>query len=469
MPAPVPSNRQTGDGGTVAREQGPKICLIGAGGMSFGPVMVLDAINTRRVRGATMMLHDVSPERLEVAHRFAIRANERNGSPIRIERSLDPAEALSGADFCLTSAEIGRWQHWIEDYEIPCRHGATQITGENGGPGAVFHSLRSIRTMLGICDDIKRHCPDTFLINLTNPLSRVALAINTVTTINNVSMCHEFAGGVARIAALLHIPKSKIAAKASGINHFTFFTEIRRADTGEDLYPRLRRLWQRRFFDFPPPVTSTARELAKVPWIQIVVEQMYAPLVAHMFREYGLLPCSVDSHIGEYLPFAKEVTGWHPVPVYFHQGVMARVERLVTRYGNGNSHVPMHRAGRSAEEPFPVIGAIWTGTARDINAVNVPNRGYVPNLPEGAIVEVPGTADEDGVTPTAMPPIAEPLADFMKVQIELQDLVVKAAVTGDPAPAFEALCRDPLSPADESSCRKIFDELMSLQADALPF
>jgi alpha-galactosidase len=148
---------------------------------------------------------------------------------------------------------------------------------------------------------------------------------------------------------------------------------------------------------------------------------------------------------------------------------MARVERLVTRYGNGNSHVPMHRAGRSAEEPFPVIGAIWTGTARDINAVNVPNRGYVPNLPEGAIVEVPATADEDGVTPTAMPPIAEPLADFMKVQIELQDLVVKAAVTGDPAPAFEALCRDPLSPADESSCRKIFDELMSLQADALPF
>ena len=96
--------------------------------------MVLDAINTRRIRGATMMLHDVSPERLEVARRFAIRVNERNGSPITIEASLDPGEALTGADFCLTSAEVGRWQHWIEDYEIPVRHGATQITGENGGP-----------------------------------------------------------------------------------------------------------------------------------------------------------------------------------------------------------------------------------------------------------------------------------------------------------------------------------------------
>jgi alpha-galactosidase len=453
----------------VTREQGPKICLIGAGGMSFGPVMVLDAINTRRVRGATMMLHDVSPERLEVARRFANRANERNGSPIRIEASLDPAEAMSGADYCLTSAEIGRWPHWIEDYEVPCRYGATQITGENGGPGAVFHSLRSIRTMLGICDDITRYCPDTFLINLTNPLSRVALAVNTATTIDNVSMCHEFAGGVSRVAALLRLPKSKIAAQASGINHFTFFTDIRRADTGEDLYPRLRRLWQRRYFDYPSPVTAAARQLVKVPWVQIVAEQMYAPLVAHMFREYGLLPCSVDSHIGEYVPFAREVTGWHPTPVYFHRDLMARVERLVTRYGNGESHVPMHRAGRSAEEPFPAIGAMWTGTARSINAVNVLNRGYVPNLPEGAIVEVPATVDGDGFAPTVMPPIAEPLAEFMKVQIELQDLVVKSAITGDPAPAFEALCRDPLSPPDEASCRKIFDEMMLIQADALPF
>ncbi len=450
-------------------EQGPKICLIGAGGMSFGPVMVLDAVNTRRVRGATMMLHDVDPGRLDVARRFAERANAACGSPIRIETSLDPAEAMTGADFCLTSAETGRWRHWHEDYEVPVRHGSTQITGENGGPGAVFHSLRSIKTMLGICEDIGRYCPDTFLVNLTNPLSRVALAINTATTVRNVSMCHEFAGGVSRISKLLRLPKSKIDARASGINHFTFFTDIRHAETGEDLYPRLRRIWQRRFFDYPPAVTAVAKELVKVPWVQLAVEQVHTPLVTYVFREYGLLPCSVDSHIGEYLPFGKAVAGWHPVPVEFHEGVMARVGKLVTRYGSGETRVPMHRAGRSAEEPFPLIGALFTGTPRRLNAVNVPNRGFVPNLPEGAIVEVPAIADGSGVTPTEMPPILEPLAEFMKIQIELQDLVVKSALTGDPAPAFEAVRRDPLSPPDEASCRHLFDELVGLQADALPF
>jgi len=453
----------------MTERQGPKICLIGAGGMSFGPVMVLDAVNTRRLRGATLMLHDVSPERLEVARRFATRVNERTGSYITVEASLDPAEAMSGADFCLTSAEVGRWEHWIEDYEIPVRYGSTQITGENGGPGAVFHSLRSITTMLGICRDIERYCPDTFLINLTNPLSRVALAVNTGTAVRNISLCHEFAGGVGRIARLLRVPRKKIAAQASGINHFTFFTDIRRTDTGEDLYPRLRQLWQRRFFDYPPPVTAAAQQLVKVPWVQIAVEQMYSPLVTRMFREYGLLPCSVDSHIGEYVPFAREAAGWHPVPPYFHEGVMARVERMVTRYGDGRSHLPMHKAGRSEEEVFPVIGAMWSGEPRHLNAVNVPNRGYVPNLPEGAIVEVPAMADGDGVAPDQVPPIIEPLAEFMRTQIELQELVVQAALKGDPAPAFEALCRDPLSPSDEASCRRMFDELARVQADALPF
>ncbi len=70
-----------GDGGAMSTDRGPRICLIGAGGMSFGPVMVLDAINTRRTRGATMVLHDVSAERLEVAVRFADRINGATTAP----------------------------------------------------------------------------------------------------------------------------------------------------------------------------------------------------------------------------------------------------------------------------------------------------------------------------------------------------------------------------------------------------
>ena len=447
----------------------PKITLIGAGGMSFGPVMVLDAINSPKLRGALMMLHDINPTKLEVVYNLARRLNEKHGNPIRIERTLDPKAAMTGADFCLMSAEIGRFPYWQQDYEIPLQYGATHITGENGGPGAVFHSLRSIKTCLEICANIATYCPDTFLINLTNPMSRVTLAINAATKIRNVGLCHEFGGGIMRLGLLLRISPRKIKAKASGINHFTFFYDVRHAESGEDLYPRVRELWKRKYFQYPPAVTKIAKALVNVPWLGIAVEQMHAPLVAHMFRAYGLLPTSVDSHIGEYVPFAQEVAGWHPVAVDFHRRLCGRIDKLATAYGAGWSLLPLHRLGRSGEQAFPIIEALYSGERAYVDAVNVPNRGYVPNLPPGAIVEIPAWTGTDNLEPETVPPIHPPLADFMKTQVEIQDLVVKAALTRDPGPALEALRMDPLSPPDERRCSQMFEALMTAQAAALPF
>ena len=85
------------------------------------------------------------------------------------------------------------------------------------GAGAVFHSLRSIKNTLGICADIEKYCPDAFLINLSNPMSRVTLAINRGTNVANVGMCHEMPIGIVRIGRLLRMSPSRIVAKASGI------------------------------------------------------------------------------------------------------------------------------------------------------------------------------------------------------------------------------------------------------------
>ena len=217
---------------------GPKITMVGAGGMSFGPSMVNDVCHTPSLADSRLVLHDVNAERLERAYRFAVKLNDATGSRVRVERTTEPAEAYEGADFVMASAEFGRFRHWREDYEVPKKYGARHINGENGGPGAVFHSLRSIGNTLRICADIERHSPDAFLINLTNPMSRVTLAINRATKVRNVGMCHEMPGGVRRLAAKLKMDHRDVAAKASGINHFTFYTEFRDRRTGEDLLPK---------------------------------------------------------------------------------------------------------------------------------------------------------------------------------------------------------------------------------------
>ena len=86
-----------------------------------------------------------------------------------------------------------------------------------------------------------------------------------------------------------------------------------------------------------------------------------------------------------------------------------------------------------------------------------------PHMPFGPAL------DAQGVHPDTMPALGEPLAGWVRTQTELQDLVVESALQGDPELALQAVIRDPNSPADERACRAMFDELMALQAPALPF
>jgi alpha-galactosidase len=386
-----------------------------------------------------------------------------------LDRTTDATEALEGTDIVLSAAEHGRFRYRRQDYEVPNCHGARQINGENGGPGAVFHTLRSVHNTLGICADIERHCPDAFLVNLSNPLSRVALAIDQHTKVRSVSMCHEMPNGIWRLSKFLRMDAKDIEGRASGINHFTFFTELRDRRTGEDLLPRVKELFSRSIFDYPDWTVKLTQRVQRMGPVAALADELYMPLVVHMVREYGMVPCSIDSHIGEYLPFTADIAEWYPARVDVMEQATGFGERLATWVARTKLPVPVHRIGHSSEEVIPLVTAVWTGEQRRLMAVNVPNDGYLPDVAPGAIVEVGAVVDGDGVHPDSMPPLGEPLAGWTATQTALQDLLVEAAVTADPELALRALVEDPLSPPDEAACRAMFDELRELQADVLPF
>ncbi len=83
-------------------------------------------------------------------------------------------------------------------------------------------------------------------------------------------------------------------------------------------------------------------------------DELYMPLVVHMVRAYGMVPCSIDSHIGEYLPFTADVADWFPSRVDVMEGTSAFGERLATWVATTKVPVPrLHRIGHSAEEVIP--------------------------------------------------------------------------------------------------------------------
>ncbi|MEI7887266.1 MAG: hypothetical protein WCJ04_07730, partial [Actinomycetes bacterium] len=164
-----------------------------------------------------------------------------------------------------------------------------------------------------------------------------------------------------------------------------------------------------------------------------------------------------------------DAADWMPTPLDFHEPLIVRAEKAAAWVANTRVPLPLQAMGHSHEEVIPIVAAMWTDDPTRILAVNVPNRGYLPDVAEGAIVEVGALVDGKGIHPDTMAPVGEPLAGWISTQVELQNLIVDAALNQDPALAFEALRQDPNSPADEATCRKIFDELMGLQAARLPF
>ena len=260
-----------------------KIVLIGAGSLTFGLGTVGSIINSEVLSGATICLHDINEETLEVVTRTCKSALEEKELDFAIESTTDRKEALKDATFIINSIEITprfgllRW-----DFEFPMMYGSKQITGENGGPGGLFHSLRVIPPILDICEDIQKISPDALFINFSNPMSRICLAIKRKFPNQRfVGLCHEIQNAISWLPRILDTPFNSLDIKAGGLNHFGVVLEAKYRETGKDAYPDIRKK--------APAVLDEINKGTDVSLIKFILEK------------YDYLPYTTDNHYGEYL------------------------------------------------------------------------------------------------------------------------------------------------------------------------
>jgi alpha-galactosidase len=97
-------------------------------------------------------------------------------------------------------------------------------------------------------------------------------------------------------------------------------------------------------------------------------------------------------------------------------------------------------------------------------AVNIPNRGHIANLPEGAIVEIPALVGGWGIQGLNVGPLPEVIAELCRREIAAAGLAVDAAVTGDPQTVLQALLLDPCI-NDLDTARAIRDAYLAEYAE----
>ena len=219
-----------------------KIVLVGAGSRVFGPATVRDILLSEPLKKheVEIMLMDISSEALAQTEAYTKGLIRKLNRPFTVSTSTDIEAAVDGADFVITAIEIRRYHHWTQDFHIPRMYGFRQIYGENGGPGGLFHALRNMKPSIKIAQTMEKVCPDAWLLNYTNPLTKLCQALTSISRIKTVGLCHGVFAGKKQLSQLMGIPLEEFDAKASGLNHFTWFQSITRKSDGEDLYPFLR-------------------------------------------------------------------------------------------------------------------------------------------------------------------------------------------------------------------------------------
>jgi alpha-galactosidase len=439
----------------------PIIVVIGAASATFGPKVLRDIIHHPDLGGSTVRFVDIAEDRLDIFTRLARRLNEGLDHPVVIESTTDRTEALRDADYVLLSIDIERTETWEQDFRLPVDLGIRQVTGELGGPGGLFHSLRQIPVHLEIGRDIAEICPDAIVMVESNPLNRICLAMERYTGCGQIlGLCHGVEIAQNFIGKVVGLETDDVLATAAGVNHFHWILDLRRKADGTDLYPEFRE----KLKDYDPKPWALSRKL---------------------FDVYGYFPSCGDDHIGEYLPFAWEFCGLEgpnfearargTEDLWRYYEEQARGEGPIKAFegeiggGHYEERLQWFFAPRSWVDTlaFPIINSVYTDTFIRMPAVNMINDGAISNLPAGVFVEGPAAVDSSGVRLLSIGELPGTLAAFCRRDVDQMEMTVEAAVKGDRSLVLQAMLLDPVVDSI-STAERVLDAMMKAQAEYLP-
>ena len=428
-----------------------KIAFIGAGSIVFCKTLLNDMFSTPALKGAQFSLMGPTMWKLEKMKTYADQIIRKNNLDVTVSCTTDRREALKNAKYVILMFQIGGNDAYRFDYEIPMKYGVDQCIADSMGPGGIFRCLRTAPVMEGIGNDMAELCPDAWVLNYVNPMGAVCTTVARATKMKMVGLCHGVQTTLDLIAGYTNVKKSEIDYLCAGINHMAWFLKIEK--DGKDLYPLLKSNMEK------PEYYKNEKVRGEV------------------MRHSGYFMTESTGHLSEYLPWFrknKEVLNRYCDEPAFggESGAYYHFAKMVAEKFK-NTDVLSIESGelepRSKEYCTYIIEALETGVPFRFNG-NVPNRGYITNLPLNATVEVPVYADRQGLHPFVVGDLPAHLAAMNQSNLSVQSLAADAAIKGDPELAFWAVAMDPLTAAvlDLKKTRDMVREMLEAEAEWLP-
>lgn len=428
-----------------------KIAYIGGGSKAWARVFMTDLALAEGLCGE-IALYDIDLPAAELNRRIGARINE---SPNTVSKwgyrvCAEIGDALDGADFVACSILPGTFDEMESDVHLPEEYGIYQAVGDTVGPGGVLRAMRTVPIYEGFAREIAEHCPEAWVINLTNPMTACTKTLYDVFPgIKAFGCCHEVFHAQEFLCCAAHellgVPRptrKEMLIDACGVNHFTWITEANY--DGRDMLKLLPGFIDR-FYDrgYCERIDAAPDGYHDDPFLYGNKVKM------DLFRRFGVLAAAGDRHLVEfmnnswYIADKAAVDEWqyHLTTVdYRKRDRIAKIEQS-RRIADGAETIEVVRSDEEVVELMKAILGIIPPTVSNANVVNV---GQMPDLPLGSVVETNCVFARDSVKPVTAKPLPKDVNALVlrnAVNIENTYYGIK---NRDMRQIFEAFANQPL-------------------------
>ena len=445
-----------------------KLTIIGAGSTVFTKNIVVDLLTIDQFKTIEIALMDIDKNRLIKTKEVLEIISKKMGVTPKISIHTNRKEALIDTEFVQTTIQVGGYKpSTVIDFEIPKKFGLNQTIADTLGIGGIMRSLRTIPVLLNIAEDIEQVCPNALWMQYVNPMCTNMIAINKVfPNIRNIGLCHSVQGTAEMLAEDLHENINNISYQCAGINHMAFFQKFEKISTGEDLYPKLKRLADQILSD---KIISSRTKKQEYPGRNLHEKVRY-----EILKRFGFFVTESSEHFAEYVPWfikpnKEELIEKYKIPVDEYIFRCEYYSELWNELDKDISIITNEEIKRSHEYASYIIDAIVNNNKFTVYG-NVMNNGLIENLASNCCVEVPCVVNDKGFYPQKIGRLPEQLSALMRTNINVQILTAEAALTKKREHIYHAAMLDPLT-SSHLSIDEIFaltDEMLEAHADYLP-
>ena len=230
-----------------------KLVVLGGGGVRSPFLAKSLAVQAEKIGVISIVFMDSNETKLHIYGNLAKAIFEKMNNNVKFSITSDPVEALTDANYIITTIRVGEEEGRVKDERVALKYGV--LGQETTGPGGFAYSLRSIPVILDYCKMIEKYsAKDAMLFNFTNPAGLVTQAVkNSRFSKRFFGICDAPSELIRLIAEIIGEKAEDLKVDCFGLNHLSWFRNItlRGKDITNEVIanPRVFKETEMRYFD----------------------------------------------------------------------------------------------------------------------------------------------------------------------------------------------------------------------------